>query len=231
MSRCQWGGSASRRESSRNGRRGAADTSTVCAKSSVGRNARVSAKSPLASLRITLFWASLATGRRYACFLGSTKQPDRRCGGYPDLQTGRPPTGDVLNNPIHPRFRLEQVGIRVAERPHGGTNTSLGGLSSSVVDCYTNAHVGSVVHGRKDDGQMGYIAQSVFGGKLPEPDGGWGPRFDLAAIAVWSYYSRSLPWRERLRRCLWRWAAVAWLLAGIILGLFANVLAQALPPM
>ena len=73
-------------------------------------------------------------------------------------------------------------------------------------DTYTGLPVGFVNHVPNPYGKggAGFVAQSFFEGKIPEPDGGWGKRADLAAKAVWDAYNSELPCIERIKRGFWR---------------------------
>ena len=133
---------------------------------------------------------------------------------------------------VQPKFFIETAPIRVTDKPEGGKKTDIHSLSLRVTDSYTRMPIGSVLHGPLGDGRFGYRAHGFFRGEgsneLPAPEGGWGPRFDMAARAVWSDYIKGLPLGERARRWAWRWIGVGWLLIGTIWGVLIAVIAEAL---
>ena len=121
------------------------------------------------------------------------------------------------------KFTFETTPIRVTDRPQGGTNTRMNTLDGRIVDAYSGMAIGMVTHTPTGDGVANFIATTFFpierGGsdEVPEPKGGWGRRFDLAADAVWNFHNRQLPIRARLVKFLWRWVSVFWFLAGAVL--------------
>ena len=128
-----------------------------------------------------------------------------------------------------PRYVIETKEIQVTERPDGGTTTRLADLSFRVKDSFTGMPIGVVIHTAKGE----YEARYIFAGKgnqnlLNPPSGGWGPRFDLAADALWKQYSESLPGAERVKRWMWRWMGVTWFLFGTVWGVFMSLLGRAL---
>ena len=130
---------------------------------------------------------------------------------------------------IKARYLIETTVIQVTVKPGGGTNTSLSDLNLRVKDRYTGMPIGGVIL----EGGVGYKAIFFFATEndqnvLPPPAEGWGPRFDLAADAVWKKYSESLPWGERARRWMWRWMGVGWFLFGTVWGVLMSLIGQLL---
>ena len=130
---------------------------------------------------------------------------------------------------IKSRYVIETTDIQVDVKPDGGKNTTLSDLNLRVKDCYTRMPIGGVFV----QGGGGYTAWYFFAmdndeGELTPPEGGWGPRFDLAGDAIWKKYSNSLPWHERTRRWAWRWMGVGWFLFGTLWGALMGVIGQLL---
>ena len=130
------------------------------------------------------------------------------------------------------KYRIETTPITVEREADGGSVTSMGSLNLRVVDVYTDMPIGSVLHVKHDAGPIAYHAYSHFfksgphDNRLDPPKGGWGPRFDLAAKALWKDYNRRLPWRDRTIRCIWRWQPQGWAFAMLVLGVFLTFLFQ-----
>lgn len=130
---------------------------------------------------------------------------------------------------IKSRYLIETTEIQVNVNEDGRKNTTLSDLNLRVKDCYTRMPIGGVIL----EGGVKYKAFYFFAtersqSELPPPPGGWGPRFDLAANAIWKKYSESLPKRERARRWAWRWMGLGWLLIGALLGTLGSVIGQLL---
>ena len=126
---------------------------------------------------------------------------------------------------VRRKYFIETKPIETREKPSGGTNTSWLDLSMRVVDAYTQMPIGTVLHLPDGKGGAEFRANCSFlplpeGGKanVEAPAGGWGPRFDFAVDAVWSAYSNALPRWTRVKRCLWRWLELGWLVFGAVLG-------------
>ena len=134
---------------------------------------------------------------------------------------------------IKRKYQLEIPPIRVVDKPTGGTTTQMGQISGRVVDNYTGMDIGSVHHGPLPNGQVDYTALCSFpvpskDAELEPPDGTWKFRFDLEAYADWHEYNRQLPRSERVKRVLWRWMGVEWLLIGTVWGVVVSLMANAI---
>lgn len=130
---------------------------------------------------------------------------------------------------IKSRYLIETTGIRVKDEPNGQKSIDMGDLHLRVKDSYTKMPIGAVI---AEDGKE-YCANFFFASNSDEcvltpPSGGWGPRFDLAASAIWKEYSTSLPWHERTRRWAWRWMGVGWFLFGTLWGALMGVIGRLL---
>ena len=132
---------------------------------------------------------------------------------------------------VQPKFFIETTPIRVAELMEGGSRTSWNNPSLRVVDSFTRMPIGTVLH-TPSGGRAEYRAYVFFkeegSNRLEAPEGGWGPRFDIGARAVWNDYNRGLPYGERLRRWAWRWLSVGWLLFGTTWGALIAVIADSI---
>lgn len=130
---------------------------------------------------------------------------------------------------VKSRYLIETTDIQVTAKPGGGKTTSLSDLNLRVKDCYTQMPIGGVVlEGGKEYKAVCFFATVNDHFELTPPPGGWGPRFDLAADAVWKKYSQSLPRRERARRWMWRWMGVGWFLFGTVWGVLMGLVGQIL---
>ena len=136
---------------------------------------------------------------------------------------------------VQPRYFIETTPIRVTDKvvrgQIRGKHTEMSDLNLRVVDSYTRMPVGVVLHVPNADGAE-YHAKALFDkdGKnaLPAPDGGWGPRFDLAAEAAWDIYNKGLPRSERAKRWAWRWMGVGWFLIGTVWTVITTAIVNAL---
>lgn len=122
-----------------------------------------------------------------------------------------------MNTIVQRKYFLETTPIRVVDLEHGGKRTEMHALQMRVVDCYTGLPVGMVAHTNKKFQAIYFLADKKKN-EVNEIDGEWGPRFDQASLAVWNTYNKSLPLHDRVRRWVWRWLAVGWLLIGTVLG-------------
>ena len=133
------------------------------------------------------------------------------------------------------KYEIETTPIRVTEKEGGGKHLDMEAFSCRVKDGYTRMPIGAVLHlySAKDPGKPKYKAAYFFADSedeffLPAPGGSWGNRFDKAAYAVWKKYNEGLPRIERLKRFMWRWLGLGWLLVGSLLGGVASFVAQSL---
>ena len=129
------------------------------------------------------------------------------------------------------KFIFEITPIRVTDLPTGATKTQIADLNGRIVDVYSGMPVGMVLHlpsgqGAKFEAHTLFPARAGGDSQLPEPNGGWGRRFDLAADAVWHFYNRQLPFGARCSRFVWRWLNVFWFLAGATLSVAVNAAAK-----
>lgn len=100
-------------------------------------------------------------------------------------------------------------------------------INVRIVDAYTGAVVGVVREQQARAGEgFRYVAECFFGGSVENPPEGWGDRFDLAADAVWTAYDQSLPGSVRVRRWVWRWVDLGWLLLGGLLGVVGSLVTK-----
>lgn len=135
---------------------------------------------------------------------------------------------DIVNR----KYFIETKPIETEQEASGGRTTRLMDLSLRVVDGHTRMPVGSVIHAVDGKGGMAYKAVCAFApdGQIKTPAEGWQGRFDLAADAVWSAYSRGLPRHERVKRWAWRWLGVGWFLFGTVWGVLTSLIARAVVP-
>jgi len=123
----------------------------------------------------------------------------------------------------------------------GGNFGDLSDATYRVLDGYTGVPVGAVWNVLPKSGGFDYRASCFFsdgdlsprgGGNIRPPSGGfgWGKRYDLAAKEVWEAYNRTLPLRDRVERCVWRWFDVAWFVVGTVVGAVAGTLASFVLP-
>ncbi len=129
-------------------------------------------------------------------------------------------------------YRIETTPITVRPDSDGGTVTDMGSLNFRVVDVYTDMPIGSVLHVTDGPGPIAYHAYSHFfksgtdDNRIKPPSDGWGPRFDLAAKALWKDYNRRLPGYVRAIRWMWRWQPQGWAFVMLALGAFLTFLFQ-----
>lgn len=126
---------------------------------------------------------------------------------------------------MEPWYRFETLPITQQELPGGGTKTNFGDLAGRVVDSYTNMPIGLV--GVEGDGRFHarpFLPDSRAGEVVvKEIEGDWGPRFDVAAGAIWRQYWRQFSLRDKAPRYLWRYHRLGWLVLGTIFGAVAQL--------
>ena len=129
---------------------------------------------------------------------------------------------------VKPRYYIETKPIETVREPNR-VRTMMNTLSCRVVDSFTGMPIGCVLHTSDDGGSFkAFMALGSGNGEVQPPEGGWGRRYDLAALEVWKSYSASLPRSERCCRWAWRWMGVGWFLFGTVLGALASFVVQAL---
>ena len=100
------------------------------------------------------------------------------------------------------KFTFETLPIEIKDRPDGRSETQMVPLlGGRIVDVYSGMPVGHVSHMvGKGGGKPRFLAFTFFpiqkgdDDQLPEPEGGWGTRFDKASVAVWNFYNRQQRW-------------------------------------
>ena len=128
-----------------------------------------------------------------------------------------------MSNPVQPRFRVEHPLPGEEIVVYGNHAFSRATITSVfVVDTYSGLCIGTVVASRDWD-----VRTAPDGHCIDPPSGGW-KRVDQAAASVWQTYNRTFPKRERLRRWVWRWAAVGWLLFGVVAGVAGSAIVAAI---